>query len=46
VGRPPKELIRGWGRTPIYKDFKPDHRMGIRSTHNIVEEGMKGRFGG
>jgi hypothetical protein len=42
VGRPPQELMRGWGRTPICKAFKPDHRLEIQSTHNFVEEGKKG----
>jgi hypothetical protein len=46
VGRPPQELMRGWGRAPICKAFRPDHRLGIRATHNLAEEGKKGRRGG
>jgi hypothetical protein len=46
VGRPPQELMRGWGRAPICKDFRPDHGPGIQATHNIDEEGKKGRCGG
>jgi hypothetical protein len=46
VGRPPQELMMGWGRMPIYKAFRPNHILGIRDTHNIVEEGKKGRHGG
>jgi hypothetical protein len=38
--------MRGWGRTPICKAFRPDHRLGIGATHNLVEEGKKGRHGG
>jgi hypothetical protein len=46
VGRPPQELIRGWGRAPIWKAFIPDHILVIRATCNLVEEGKKGRRGG
>jgi hypothetical protein len=42
VGRPPQELMRGWGRPPICKASRPDHGLGIRATHNLVEEGKKG----
>jgi hypothetical protein len=42
VGRPPQELMRGWGRPPICKASGPDHGLGIRATHNLVEEGKKG----
>jgi hypothetical protein len=38
--------MRGWGRASICKAFKPDHGLGISSTHNLVEEGKKGRRGG
>jgi hypothetical protein len=31
----------GWGRAPICKASKPDHRLGIRATCNIFEEGKK-----
>ena len=46
MGRPPQELMRGWGRAPICKDFRPDHGLGIQDTQNIIEEGNKGRHGG
>jgi hypothetical protein len=46
VGRPYQELMRGWGRASIFKDFRPDHGLRIRATHNIVEEGKKGKHGG
>jgi hypothetical protein len=46
VGRPPQELMRGWGRAPICKDFRPDRRLGIRDTCNLDEEGKKRRCGG
>jgi hypothetical protein len=46
VGRTLQELMRGWGRAPIYKAFRPDHRLGIQDTHNLSEEGKKGRCGG
>ena len=42
MGRPPQELMRGWGRLPISKASRPDHRLGIRATHNLAEEGKKG----
>jgi hypothetical protein len=42
VGRPPQELMRGWGRPPICKASRPDHGLGIRATHNLAEEGKKG----
>jgi hypothetical protein len=38
--------MRGWGRPPICKASRPDHGLGIRATHNLVEEGKKGRRGG
>jgi hypothetical protein len=38
--------MRGWGRAPIYKDFRLDHRLGIWATHNLDKEGKKGRRGG
>jgi hypothetical protein len=34
--------MRGWGRTSICKASRPDDRLGIRATHNLVEEGKKG----
>jgi len=46
VGRPPQDVMRGWGRAHICKAFRPDHKLGIRATCNIVEEGNKGRCGG
>jgi hypothetical protein len=46
VGIPPQELMRGWGRPPIYKASRPDHRLGIRATHNIAKEGKKGSMVG
>jgi hypothetical protein len=46
VGRPPQELMRGWGRAPICKASRPDHGLGIRATHNLAERGKKGRCGG
>jgi hypothetical protein len=42
VGRPPQDLMRGWGIPPICKASRPNHRLEIRATHNIVEEGKKG----
>jgi hypothetical protein len=42
VGRPPQELIRGWGRPPICKASRPEHGMGIQATRNLSEEGKKG----
>ena len=42
MGRPPQDLMSGWGRRPICKASKPDHRLGIRATCNIYEEGKKG----
>jgi len=33
--------MREWGRPPIGKAFRPDHELGICSTHNLVEEGKK-----
>jgi hypothetical protein len=41
VGRPPQELMRGWGRAPICKASRPDHGLGIRATHNLVKEARK-----
>jgi hypothetical protein len=38
VGRPPQELMRGWGRPTICKAFGPDHGLGIRATRNLAEE--------
>ena len=38
--------MRGWGRSPIYKAFRPDHKLRIRATQNLVEEGKKRRCGG
>jgi hypothetical protein len=38
--------MRGWGRAPICKAFRLDHRLGIRSTRNLAEKGKKGRCGG
>jgi hypothetical protein len=46
VGRPPQELMRGWGRVPIYKDSRPNHELGNKDTHNIDEGGKKGRCDG
>jgi hypothetical protein len=46
VGRPPQELVRGWGRPPICKASRPDHGLGIQATHNLVEEGNKGTIVG
>jgi hypothetical protein len=46
VGRPPQELMKGWGRAPICKAFRPDHILGIWATYNLAEEGKKGRRGG
>jgi hypothetical protein len=46
VGRSPQELMRGWGISPICKDFIPDHRLGIQDTYNLAKEVNKGRFGG
>jgi hypothetical protein len=34
--------MRGWGKPPICKDFRPDHGLGIRATHNLFREGKKG----
>ena len=42
MGRPPQELMRGWGRSPICKASRPDHELRIRATHNLAEEGEKG----
>jgi hypothetical protein len=46
VGRPPQELMRGWGRPPICKASRPDHGLGIRATHNLAGKGKKGKCGG
>jgi hypothetical protein len=46
VGIPTQELMRGWGRVPICKAFRPDHRLGIQDTCNVVEEGKKGSYCG
>jgi hypothetical protein len=46
VGRPPQELMRGWGRPPICKASIPDHGLGIQATCNLAEKGKKGRHGG
>jgi hypothetical protein len=46
VGRPPQELMRGWGKPPIYRDSRPNHRLGIQATQNIAEEGKKGSMVG
>ena len=37
--------MRGWGRAPICKASRPDHRLGIQATDNIVEGGNKERCG-
>ena len=42
MGRPPQELMRGWGRPPICKASELDHGLGFRATRNLVEEGKKG----
>jgi hypothetical protein len=42
VGRPPQELIRGWGKPPICKAFGPDHVLGIGAICNLAKEGKKG----
>jgi hypothetical protein len=42
VGIPPQELMSGLGRPPICKVSRLDHGLGIRATHNLVEEGNKG----
>jgi hypothetical protein len=34
--------MRGWGKPSIFKAYRPDHGLGIQSTHNLVEEGKKG----
>jgi hypothetical protein len=34
--------MRGWGIPPIRRASRPDNGLGIRATHNIVEEGKKG----
>ena len=39
VGRTPQELMRRWGSPPIRKASKPDHKLEIQATHNIVEKG-------
>jgi hypothetical protein len=46
VGRPPQELMRGWGITPIRKFSRPDRGLGIRATCDLAERGEKGRCGG
>jgi hypothetical protein len=46
VGRPPQELMRGWGITLIRKASRPDRGLGIRATHDLAERGEKGRCGG
>jgi hypothetical protein len=46
VGRPPQDLMRGWGRAPVRKASRPDRGLGIRSTCNISERGKKGSCGG
>jgi hypothetical protein len=46
VGRPPQDLMRGWGKPPICKASIPDHKLAIQSTHNIVGKGEKGKRGG
>jgi hypothetical protein len=42
VGRPPQELMWGWGRPPICKASRADHRLGFVATRNLAEEGKKG----
>jgi hypothetical protein len=42
----PQELMRGWGRLPICKASRPNHRLGIWATHNLSIKGKKGRHGG
>ena len=46
MGRPPQELMRGWGITLICKATRPDCGLGIRATHDFAERGEKGRCGG
>jgi hypothetical protein len=38
--------MRGWSRWPIRKASRPNHGLGIHATHNLVEEGKKGRVVG
>jgi hypothetical protein len=38
--------MRRWGRAPICKDFRLNHRLGIQTACNIVEKGNKGGCGG
>jgi hypothetical protein len=38
--------MRGWGKAPICKASRLDHRLGIHATCSVVEEGKKGRHGG
>jgi hypothetical protein len=33
--------MRGWVRVPICKAFRPDHGLGIHTTHNLAEESKK-----
>jgi hypothetical protein len=46
VGRPPQELMRGWGIALIRKAPRPDRGLGIRATRDLVDRGEKGRCGG
>jgi hypothetical protein len=46
VGRPPQELMRGWGVPPIYKDSRIDRGLEIRAKNDLAERGEKGRCGG
>jgi hypothetical protein len=34
--------MRGWGKPSIFKASRPNHELGIQSTHNLVEDGKKG----
>jgi hypothetical protein len=46
VGRPPQELMRGWGRLPICMDSIADNRLEIRATRNLTGKDKKGKHGG
>jgi hypothetical protein len=46
VGRPPQELMRGWGIELIHKASIPNCGLGIQATCYLDERGENGRCGG
>jgi hypothetical protein len=39
----PHELMRDWGELPIHGGLRPDHRGGIRATHNLAGKEKGGK---